>query len=382
MNILHVIPFFTPRRGGSVTVAYNLCKELSRLGHHITIITTDYEFDKGYAESLKGIDVIPFKCSFRIGLFLFSPAMKKWLKKNMASFDIAHLHNFRSYQNNIAYVYALKYNIPIVLQAHGSIPRIVEKKGLKWVYDLAWGKRIIRDSSKLVAVSGLEADQYKRFGGDDDKVIIIPNGIDSQSLKIMSPKRGDFRKRISIDQDKKMLLFVGRIHIIKGLGFLLKGFKELLKDRDDVILVIAGPDDGYKASLQGFILDPVLENHVMIIEYLDDVSQAYYDADLLVYPSEYEIFGLVPFEALLCGTPVLATEESGCGELLRKIGCGLLVKYGDTSDLAQKMGYSLDNREQMECMVERGRIYIEDSLEWNVIAKRFYELYEDCLHNP
>lgn len=381
MNILHVIPFFTPRRGGSVTVAYNLCKELSKLGHNITVITTDFEFDKRYAESLKSIKVIPFKCSLRLGLFLFTPSMRSWLKKNIASFDIVHLHNFRSYQNNIAYIYALKHNIPIVLQAHGSVPRIMEKEGLKRLYDITWGNRIIRNSSKLIAVSGLEANQYKQSGADEDKIVLIPNGIDIQSLKSKQAEKGSFRKKLAIERDKQLLLFVGRIHKVKGLRFLLEGFRELLTKRKDVILIIAGPDDGYKSSLQELICDYGLQEHVMLVGNLDNVSQAYVDADLLIYPSEYEIFGIVPFEAIMCGTPVVVTEDSGCSQLMRDIGYPLSVKYADVNNLQEKMEYALNSKDRLEQMIKIWQAYIEDNLDLKVIRNRFCELYEDCLHN-
>lgn len=381
MNILHVIPFFTPRRGGSVTAAYNLCKELYKLKHNITIITTDYEFDKAYAESLKGVEVIPFKCSFGFGLFLFTPSMKSWLRDNIDSFDIVHLHNFRSYQNNIAHAYAIKHDIPIVLQAHGSVPRIMEKEGLKRLYDIAWGNRIIHDSSKLIAVSGLEADQYEQFGADESKIILIPNGIDIKSFKNKKAEKGSFREKFAIGQDKQLLLFVGRIHKVKGLGFLLESFRELLTKRKDVILIIAGPDDGYKNILEELISDYGLKEHAMLVGNLDNVLQAYTDADLLIYPSEYEIFGLVPFEAIMCGTPVIVTEDSGCGPLMKDIGCSLSVKYGDIKDLDDKIEYALNNRDRMERMIGIGQEYIEDNLDMQVIRDRFCELYEDCLHN-
>jgi len=108
MKILQVIPFFTPARGGSVTVSYYLSKELSKSGHEVTIITTDFEFDEEYAKSIEGVNVISFKCIANHGLFLYSPSMKKWLRDNINNFDVVHLHNFRSYQNNVVYKYAKK----------------------------------------------------------------------------------------------------------------------------------------------------------------------------------------------------------------------------------------------------------------------------------
>jgi glycosyltransferase involved in cell wall biosynthesis len=67
--------------------------------------------------------------------------------------------------------------------------------------------------------------------------------------------------------------------------------------------------------------------------------EALVDADVLVYPGILEIFGLVPFEAIMCGTPVIVADDCGCGEVIREADCGYLVKYGDIKDLKEKMKY-------------------------------------------
>jgi len=68
MRILQVIPYFTPKRGGDVNVVYNLSKQLVSRGHEVTVITTDFEFDEGYAKSLARVRIIPFKVIVRIGI--------------------------------------------------------------------------------------------------------------------------------------------------------------------------------------------------------------------------------------------------------------------------------------------------------------------------
>ena len=137
--------FFTPTRGGSVKSVYNLSKELAKNGHDVTIITTDFKFDKEYAKSIEKerVTVIPFHCVTNIGFFLISPSIKKWLKENIKNFDIVHMHNFRSYQNNVVYRYAKKYNIPFICQAHGSVLPFFSKVSFKKIFDLVWGKKIL-----------------------------------------------------------------------------------------------------------------------------------------------------------------------------------------------------------------------------------------------
>ena len=60
-------------------------------------------------------------------------------------------------------------------------------------------------------------------------------------------------------------------------------------------------------------------------------------ADVLVYASQTEVFGLVPFEGLLCGAPVIVSDDCGCGELITEAGAGLLVRYGDVEGLRERV---------------------------------------------
>ena len=104
--------------------------------------------------------VIVFKKWINLQSFLYSPNLKNWAKKNVKNFNIIHMHNYRSYQNSIIYKYSKKYKIPYILHPNGSVLRIVEKKLLKFLYDLIWGNKILRDSSNLIAVSNFEINQF------------------------------------------------------------------------------------------------------------------------------------------------------------------------------------------------------------------------------
>ena len=75
----------------------------------------------------------------------------------------------------------------------------------------------------------------------------------------------------------------------------------------------------------------------------DDRNAAYVDADVVAYPSTDEIFGLVAAEALMCGTPVVVCDDSGCGEVVRAAGGGRLVPYGDPAALAIALQALLDD---------------------------------------
>ena len=381
MKILQIVQFFSAKHGGSAMVPYEMSKHLHNAGHDVTVLTTDFQMENDFIDSLDGVEVIPFHCQMNIGSLLISSSMKEYLKQNINKFDIIHMHNFRTYQNIIIHRFAKKYKIPYVLQAHGSVPRIIEKKGLKNLFDIFFGYKILRDASKVIAVSNIEVNQYVEMGVPKEKIVVIPNGIDI-SLFDDLPEKGTFRKQYGISE-KYIVLFLGRLHEIKGIDLLIRSYAELKKELNDVVLVLAGSDDGYKAKAEMLINELNLTNDVRFIGHVSgaDKLATYVDADVLVYPSIFEIFGLVPFEAIMCGTPIIVTDDCGCGDLVKEANCGYLVKYGDVNDLEEKMKYVIENPYDGKKLVDAGREYIEENIAWNNVVKQMEEVYENCIHH-
>ena len=380
MKILQVIQFFSSNDGGSAVVPYELSKNLQKRGHEVTVLTTDFQLNNDFIDSLEGVEVIPFHCQLNIGGLLVSPSINKYLNENIAKFDIIHMHNFRTYQNIIVYKYAKKYNIPCILQAHGSVSRIVEKKSLKYIYDVSCGNRLLKSVSNVIAVSNVEVNQYLQMNVPLEKVVVIPNGIDIGSFSNL-PKKGSFRAKYHINQ-KHMILYLGRLHERKGIDFLIRSFAELLTEMDNVILVLAGPDDGHLNKAKSIVEELSLDDKVKFTGFISSAEklEAYMDADVLVYPSVLEIFGLVPFESITCGTPVVVTDDCGCGEFIKKANCGYLVTYGDIIDLKYKIRQILENPDIGSKFVENGNKYITNNLTWPLICKKIETLYENCIH--
>lgn len=379
MKILQVIAYFTPRKGGDVNVCYNLSKQLAMRGHEVTIATSDHEFDKEYADSIEqvGVKVIPFHCIADICAFLVTPSIRKWMKFNINDFDLIHMHNFRSYQNNIVHYYAMQHKVPYILQAHGSVLRIVQRQFLKTLYDAVWGYRLLKNAIKVIAVTNNEVEQYIQMGVDQKKIAVISNGIDINKLN-SKKNHGAFRKKIDIN-DERLVLFLGRIHQGKGVDYLIRSFGRVLENENNAILVVVGPDDGYKRELERIIEELGIGNRVKFVDYISNVSEAYTDADVLIYPAIYEIFGLVPFEAIICGTPVIVSDDSGCGEIVKEADCGYLVRYGDVDGLKNKIIHVLNNPDEAKKKVLQGKEYIFNNLTWDSIITKVEEVYENCI---
>jgi glycosyltransferase involved in cell wall biosynthesis len=105
------------------------------------------------------------------------------------------------------------------------------------------------------------------------------------------------------------------------------------------------------------------------------------EADVLVYASTGEIFGLVPFEGLLCGAPVVVADDCGCGELIGEAGAGLLVRHGDVEGLRARIRTLLFDRVAAKAMVTRGQRYIREHLGFDKVAAEHEKLYEMLLES-
>ena len=374
MKILQVIHFFSPLHGGgSIDVLFNLSKSLIKRGHEVTVCTTDFELDTKFIKSLDYVNVIPFHCITNIGGVLISPEMKTYLNQNINKFDIIHMHNFRTYQNIIVHKFAQKHKIPYVLQAHGAVPRIIEKKGLKYLFDIFFGYKILRDTSKVIALTKTEAEQYKKMGVDENKIEIVPNGIDLSEYENL-PDKGVFRNKYGIKSNEKIVLYLGRIHRIKGIDLLVEAFSDLLDKMEDVKLVIVGFDDGFLSTLKAQIEDLKIGNRILFTGplYEMDKLEAYVDADVYVLSSVYETFPITVLEAYACGTPVIVTDRCGISDIVEKIG--FVVEY-DKEKLKDAMIKILSTSGLGNKFEGNGRKLVEDEFNWDGIIKNLEEMY-------
>jgi glycosyltransferase involved in cell wall biosynthesis len=254
------------------------------------------------------------------------------------------------------------------------------KQRLKRVYDQVWGNNILKDASKVIALTRTEADQYKKMGVDENKIEIVPNGIDLSEYDNL-PERGEFRRKYLIRDDEKIILYLGRIHKIKGVDLLVKAFADLIKESDDVRLVIAGPDDGFLSTLSGQIEDLKIDDKILFAGpmYERDKLEAYVDADVYVLPSVYETFPVTVLEACACGTPVIITDRCGIVDIVERVGHVVEYEYGG-AQLRDAVFEVLSDDGLRRRFGEEGQRLVRAEFGWDGIVKSVEELYKDCIN--
>jgi glycosyltransferase involved in cell wall biosynthesis len=392
LRILQVIPYFPPAYafGGPVNVAYNVSKMLVKRGHEVVVCTTDAkDFGSRIEESLgdidDGLEVHRFKnvsltLVKKFKLFV-TPKLASFLKRDLKRFDVIHLHEYISFQNIVTYHYARKSGVPYVLQAHGSLPRIGNWWRLKWICDLFFGHRLLRDASKVIALSEVEAQQYRSMGVPDEKIAVIPNGVDLSEYAVL-PHRGSFKRKFGIKEEEKIVLYLGRIHKGKGIDFLINSFAYLFKNNPkNVRLVVVGPDDGYLNEARCLVNSLGLDEKVLFTGMLseNDKIAAYVDSSVCTYLSMSEPFGLVSLEAAACGTPVIVSIGTPMSRIVYGGEFGFSVDYGDVAELANMMNKLICDDDLREEMGRKSRDFVFKNFSWNNIIVKIEKVYEGAL---
>lgn len=389
LKILQVTPFYYPAwaYGGAPRIVYELSGALAKRGHDVTVYTTDvldeasrYSCNDNRA-NVEGVKVIYFKNlsnSLAYNHQGYLPlGLMKTVRESLSGFDVIHLHCHRHLLNNIVRHFAVKLKKPYIFSAHGTVLRIQRKIFIKALYDILLGNRILKHASHFVAVSEREAIQYQNSGVHKDIISVIYNGIDAHNFDDL-PAKNIFRNQYGL-KDSKVILYLGRISSEKGLDFLVRAFSSIR--RDDTVLVIAGNDMGFKKNVEKVIESEHASGKVIFSGLLegDMKKAAYQDADLVVLPSSHEIFGLVPFEAIMCGSPVIVTDTCGCSEIIGKEDIGYVVKYNDLNGLRQKIMDILENRDIAMGKVKKGQKFIKNALSWEGTGYRYEQLYMDIV---
>lgn len=387
MKILQVTNFFKPswESGGPAKVAYEISKKLVENCHEVTVYTTDgyksrVDIKKNEPVDVDGIKTYYFRnlSSYltRKIVLLIPYYLPIVAKKEIKDFNVIHIHESRTMLAVVVCYYAKKYGIPYILQAHGSVLPTFQKQQLKKIFDIFFGYRILKNASKVIALTKKEAEQYKKMCVGEGRIEIVPNGLDISEYENL-PKRGEFRKKYGLNGDEKIVLYVGRLHKTKGIDLLTKAFAATSKELGNAKLVIVGPDDGYKSALEELVQSLKMNDKVLFIGFVtnDEKTAAFVDADVFVMPS-FSGFPITFLEACACGTPIITTNN---GDELDWIHnkLGYVVKY-DKNLLRDAIFEVLSDEELRRKFGVEGRKLIREYFDWSSIIKKIEIIYEGC----
>jgi len=385
MKILHVIPSYIPahRYGGPIKATHELCRALAEHGQEVSVFTTNADQEKrldvplAEEQNIEGVRVTYYPLGL-MSSYYYSRDLAKALRQHVSEFDIVHIHSVFLYTTFIAAHWCCKKNVPYIINPFGALdPDMIKLKNAvtKKAYIELIEKKNIERAAAVHVASSYEKECFLSLG-IKVPVVVVPRGIDLKEY-VNEKKENILQKRYPQLIDKKVVLFLGRVHLKKGLDLLAAALKRVVENRDEVCLVIAGPGEkNYVDKTKKMFKDMGLQGHVLFVEMLLDKDKisAFYNSDIFALTSYGENFGIAVLEAMACRLPVVITDRVGIYKDVEEYKAGIVTDY-DVDHIAEGLIKLLDNKELRESMGERGRQLAKEKFSWDKIASEMINLY-------
>ena len=293
-------------------------------------------------------------------------------------FDVIHAHDW-------LVAYAAKtlkhsYNIPLVSTIHAT--EAGRNSGIrdsqqKYINDTEW--MLTYESTEVIVNSNYMKGELQRlFGLPFEKINVVPNGV---NLLLYSgiDRDYEFRRRYAMDNEK-IILFVGRLVYEKGVQHLIAAMPKILNGYHDAKLVIAGKG-GMMDELKQEANALGLGDKVYFTGYINgkDVPKLYKAADVAVFPSTYEPFGIVALEAMLSERPIVVSDIGGLNEIVQHRENGMKCYAGNANSIADSILELLYNPELCANLTKKAKAKVRNEYNWNKIAQDTHFIYQKAI---
>tara|TARA_Y100000741_G_scaffold159236_1_gene120306 strand:+ start:417 stop:1610 length:1194 start_codon:yes stop_codon:yes gene_type:complete len=393
MKVALVCPASLPATqfGGIVFLAVDLAREISEMGHDVTIYTTDLDFDNSSnkfnkelprIENFEKFTINRTHVWFSLKLFFINSSMSKQIENDKP--DVIHTIGLRSYQSIVAWKISKKLNIPLIVSDQGGLtthPFLRESNPfLRILYKIQnyFIKQIINHATAISAANEYEKEIFESLN-KNSKIKIIRNGV---NLKTLVSKQ-DFRKKYEINS--KFILFVGRFSKSKGIENLIHALNIIKNEKDfsDICLVIMGVDFGYQQKMEELIKSSDLSENIIVIKNppREDVISAYGESEFLILPSQWELSPLVPLESFAFKKPVISTRSHGIPFTVQNNKNGILVEPDNPVELADAIKKLLLDEDLRDRLGMSGYNFVHEECNCESMAKNSVELYKEVLKN-
>lgn len=387
MKILMLTWEYPPRVvGGIARVVHDLSHRLIKDGHEVTVVT----YKEGNVEDFEDDNGVKV---YRVNNYMINPNnFIDWIMQlnfNLISkateiinkegpFDVIHAHDWL-----VAYVAkTLKdsFKTPIIATIHAT--EAGRNSGIhdevqRYINDTEW--MLTYESTEVIVNSNYMKSELQRlFGLPYEKINVVPNGV-NLNLYNGVEKDYNFRRQYAADNEK-IILYVGRLVYEKGIQNLIAAMPKVLNGYHDSKLIIAGKG-GMIDELRDEVRRLNIENKVYFTGYLNlnQVTKMYKCADVAVFPSTYEPFGVVALEGMLSGTPVVVSDVGGLNEIVQHRENGMKSYAGNPNSIADSILELLYNPGLGAEVSRAAKAKVKAQYNWNKIAQDTHFIYQKAI---
>ena len=387
MKILMLTWEYPPRIvGGIARVVNDLSKRLIKDGHEVTVVTYR-DGNLPYYEDDKGVNV------YRVDNYMIRPNnFIEWVMQlnfNMVAkaseiiakegkFDVIHAHDWLV--ANAAQSLKHSFGTPIVATIHATESGRnsgIHDETQRYINDTEW--MLTYEATEVIVNSNFMKGHIQGlFGLPFDKINVIPNGINITSFNNVE-RDYDFRRQYAADNEK-IILYVGRLVYEKGIQHLISAMPKILNGYNDTKLIIAGKG-GMLDELKAQADSMGIGHKVYFTGYLNtkQVQKMYKCADIAVFPSIYEPFGIVALEAMLAGVPTVVSDVGGLNEIVSHGVDGMKSYAGNSNSIADSILTLLYDHQLSTNVAKNAKKKVKEEYSWNRIAQETYFTYQKAI---
>ena len=387
MKILMLTWEYPPRIVGGISkVVHDLSKRLIKDGHEVTVVTykdgntSEFENDKGVkVHRVNNYMINPNNFIDWIMQLNFNMIAKvNELIAKEGPFDVVHAHDW-------LVAYAAKtiknsYDIPIVATIHATEAgrhRGIHDETQRYINDTEW--MLTYEATEVIVNSNYMKNELQRlFGLPFEKINVVPNGV---NLTVYNGVERDytFRRQYAMDNEK-IILFMGRLVYEKGIQNLIAAMPKVLANYHDAKLVIAGKG-GMLDELKAQVDYLGINNKVYFTGYLNSkqVPKMYKCADIAVFPSTYEPFGVVALEGMLSGNPIVVSDVGGLNEIVDHRVNGMKSYAGNANSIADSILTLLFDQQLCSNIVKNAKAKVRNEYNWAKIAQDTHFTYQKAI---
>ena len=392
----HTSPLARPggaKSGGLNVYVLELARQLAAEGCAVDIFTrTAAPATEEVIEEAPGLRVINLRAgplsplapeAVYEHLDAFYEALLAFNRTDGASYDLVHSHYWLS--GLVGGRLKALWGVPHVVMFHtlGEIKNRASYGEHESELRIGAEAQVLRNADRVICATEQERASLRQlYGARDDKVTVIPLGVDLDRFRPSAKQEA--RASLGL-RDERIILFVGRIEPLKGLDILINAAAMLESDVDCAVLVVGGDETSLPQvkELRDLARERGIEHRVAFVGAVDHADlPAYYNAaDVCVVPSHYESFGLVAVEAMASGVPVVASRVGGLAGTVKDGETGYLIPWLCPEPFAERIDLLLENEPLRQNLGEAAREAM-GRYRWENVAASVLELYESLLDRP
>lgn len=397
--------------GGLGTYAEYITHELVRQGDDVTVFTLN-SGDLKTKESMEGVEVhrpmivdasnvFPifvtndllrwgtnirfFNDIFTYNVLSASKLINDLIRKQGYKFDIACVHDWLS--SVAGMIVKNETKIPLVFHVHSTEWGRSGGQGSEVVSHLE--SETARLADRIITVSNAMRDDLIRHGWTESKISAVWNGVDPERYDPSKCKPEDIariRKSYGVPSDWNLLLFVGRLTWVKSVRNLVQALSMVLKEYPKTKLVILGRGEEQKDLVEMADRLGIKENVICRFEFVpeDERILHYAAADVCIFPSVYEPFGIVSLEAMAMAKPLVVGAHGVVGFREQVVPSGpeqngIHVNGEDPADIAWGIKETLKEPQRARLWGQNGRKRVLELFTWKKVAEQTIEVYKSIL---